>query len=177
MSANGQKCFSPPRATSAAPPRSGARLRYQKCTPQFFMTLAWGWICPALEFFWSFPQEEFAKICLKCMKNAHFSKWPTFWGAGLMKSYLKYVCNHNSNVYTAFREYRKNYIWVIWSSLESFATCKLSKLVYSLLAYNLHNWFIKNVLRNLVSYRIGAELVLVRNFSNHSPRRSSQECA
>jgi len=49
------------------------------------------------------------------MKNAHFSKWRTFWGAGLMKSNLKYVYNHNSNVDTAFREYRQNYIRVVWS--------------------------------------------------------------
>ena len=51
-------------------------------------------------------------MCLKCMKNAHFSKW-----AGLMEGNLKYVCNHNSNVHTAFSEYRKNYMRVVWSNL------------------------------------------------------------
>ena len=56
-------------------------------------------------------------MCLKCMKNAHFSKWPTFWGAGLMKSDVKYVCNHNSNVDTEFSEYRKNYMRAVWSNL------------------------------------------------------------
>ena len=37
------------------------------------------------------------------MKNAHLKKWHTSWGSGLMEGNVKYVCNHNSNVYTAFR--------------------------------------------------------------------------
>ena len=49
-------------------------------------------------------------MCLKYMKNAHFAKWPTLWGAGLMEGNLKYVHNHNNNVYKEFREYRKNII-------------------------------------------------------------------
>ena len=56
-------------------------------------------------------------MSLKCMKNVQFTKWPTSWGAGLMEGNLKYVCNHNSNVYTAFREYRNNFIRVVWSNL------------------------------------------------------------
>ena len=72
---------------------------------------------PGMEFLRSFPQEQCAEMCRKCLKNGHLSKWPFFWGAGLMKRHFKYVCHDNSNVYTAFREYRENYMRLVWSHL------------------------------------------------------------